>query len=49
MEEGMGRLKDENRIFFISHSACKEDAEFVRDDVIKRFGIKENMINLMSQ
>ena len=47
MEEGMGRFKDENKIFFISHSACKEDAEFVRDEIINRFGIKENMINLI--
>lgn len=45
MEERMGSYKDQNKIFFISHGDCLEDAEFVRDEIMNRFGIKECMIN----
>lgn len=45
MEERMGSYKDKNEIFFISHGDCLEDAEFVRDEVMNRYGIKECMIN----
>lgn len=47
MEAKIGSYKDKNPIFFISHGDCLEDANFVRDEVIKRFDIKENMVNLI--
>lgn len=47
MEVKIGSYKDKNPIFFISHGDCLEDANFVRDEVIKRFDIKENMVNLI--
>ena len=45
MEGRIGSYKDKNDIFFVSHGDCVEDAEFVRDEVMKRFGIKNCMIN----
>jgi len=47
MEEKIGSYRDNNSIFFISHGDCLEDALFVRDEVINRFHIAENMINLI--
>ncbi|MCI6552936.1 MAG: DegV family protein [Lachnospiraceae bacterium] len=45
MEEKMGRFCEENKVVFISHGDALEDAEFVRDEITKRFGIKNFMIN----
>ena len=45
MGKHMGSFKDKNKVFFISHGDCIEDAEFVRDEVKKRFGIKDCLIN----
>lgn len=45
MEEKIGRFKDENDIIFISHGDAIEDAQFVADDIKKRFGIDSFLIN----
>lgn len=45
MEEKMGTFQAENDIVFISHGDALEDAEFVRDQVKERFGIKNFLIN----
>ena len=47
MEARVGaRLKD-NKVIFISHGDCPEDAEFVRKEVSLRFGIDECIINII--
>ncbi len=45
MEKQMGSYADKNDVFFISHGDSQEDAEFVAEEVKKRFGIKEYIIN----
>ncbi len=45
MEKQIGSYKNENDIIFISHGDCKEDAQFVADDVKERFGIDSVLIN----
>ena len=45
MEEHMGSFKNDNDVFFISHGDCEEDAFFVKEEVQKRFGIKNCLIN----
>lgn len=46
MEEKMGQFKDANTdMIMISHGDAQEDAEFVRDEVKKRFGYENFMIN----
>lgn len=45
MGEHMGSFKDQNKIFFISHGDSIEDAQFVRDEVMSRYGIKNCVIN----
>lgn len=45
MEEKMGGFKSDNDIIFISHGDALEDAEFVRDQITERFGIKSFLIN----
>ncbi len=46
MEERMGRFKDENNdMIMISHGDCEEDALFVKEEVEKRFGFTNFMIN----
>lgn len=47
MGEHMGSFKDKNTIFFISHGDCLEDANFVRDEIISRYGIQDSMINVI--
>lgn len=45
------RLKDyqgTNDIVFISHGDCKEEAEFVADQIKERFGIHDFLINFVS-
>lgn len=45
MGEQLGSYDKKNDIIFISHGDCVEDAEFVRDEVEKRYGIKDCLIN----
>ena len=47
MEEKMGSWVDENRddYVFISHGDALEDAEYVRDLIKERFGVRNFMIN----
>lgn len=45
MEKKMGKYHDKNDIVFISHGDAYEDACFVRDEVSKRFGINNFIIN----
>ena len=43
-EEGASEPKD-GQLVCISHGDCKEDAEFVRDQIAERFGVSEFIIN----
>ena len=45
MGEQLGSYDKKNDIIFISHGDCEEDAKFVRDEVEKRYGIKDCLIN----
>lgn len=45
MEHKMGDWRSQNDIVFISHGDVQEDAELVRDEVKKRFGIESFLIN----
>lgn len=45
MEKQMGSYRDKNDIVFISHGDAYEDACLVRDEIKKRFGIENFMIN----
>lgn len=45
MEEHIGSYRDKNDIIFISHSDAKEDAEFVAEQIKKRFGISNFIID----
>ena len=45
MAEQMGDV--ENPYFTISHGDCKEDAQFVVDEIKKRFGIKKSVMNFV--
>ncbi len=45
MENHMGSYRNNNNVIFISHGDAYEDACFVRDEITKRFGITEFMIN----
>lgn len=45
MEKKIGAYRDTNDIIFISHGDCQEDAEFVKNEVEKRFGIHTFLIN----
>ena len=47
MEARMGSYKDKNKVVFISHGDCLEDAEFVKNEVSLRFGINEFIINFI--
>jgi len=44
MEEQMKGFEKENDVVFISHADCPEDAEFVKNQIISRFGITNIMI-----
>ncbi len=48
MEEHIGSHHTMEDTFFISHGDCLEDAEFVRDEIVKRFGMQDCMINVLS-
>ena len=41
---GMGSWHARNDVVFISHGDCEEDAEYVKDQVEKRFGIHNFII-----
>lgn len=45
MGQQMGSYADKNDVVFISHGDSLEDANFVRDEIEKRYGIKEFVIN----
>lgn len=45
MEEKMGSYKADNDIVMISHGDALEDAQFVADEIKKRFGIEKFLIN----
>ena len=45
MEKQIGSWRDKNDIVFISHGDCVEDAEFMANEIEKRFGIKSFLIN----
>lgn len=45
MGEKMGDFKKENDTIFISHGDCLEDALIVKEEIERRFGIKNFMIN----
>lgn len=45
MEEKMGSKRDDNDIVFISHGDALEDAQFVAEEIKKRFGIENFLIN----
>lgn len=45
METHMGAYRDENDTVFISHGDALEDAEYVAQEVRRRFGICNVLIN----
>ncbi len=45
MEEKMGSFKTDNDMVMISHGDALEEAQFVADEVKKRFGIEKFLIN----
>lgn len=45
MEEKIGSYANQNDVIFISHGDCIEDANLVKEEVEKRFGIKKFLIN----
>lgn len=45
MEEKMGNYRKENDMIFISHGDCIEDALLVKEEIEKRFGIKDFLIH----
>jgi DegV family protein with EDD domain len=45
MDKHLGSYRDQNKVAFISHGDCQEDAEYVRDLVKDRFGIESFIIN----
>lgn len=47
MEKRLGKYKDEKQKIFISHSNCEEDAEYVKQEIIKRFGYDSFLINFI--
>lgn len=47
MEEKMGDHVADNQTVFISHGDCLEDAQFVADEIKKRFAIEDFMINFV--
>ena len=45
MEKQVGSWRDQNDCIFISHGDCAEDADYVRQLVQERFGVKDFLIN----
>lgn len=48
MEEKIMNYPEKNDIFFISHGDCVEDADFVANLILERFGIEKNLIYYVS-
>ena len=48
MDEQIGSYRDSCDTIFISHGDCLEDAEFVRDQVAKKFNLKTVVINYVN-
>lgn len=48
MEKTMGRFKDDNKVIFISHGDCEEDAVYVKNRIEEKFGKKEFLIDYVS-
>lgn len=47
MEKLMGSFKEQNDTIYISHGDCLEDAQYVANEVSKRFGIKRCIMNFI--
>lgn len=47
IEKLMERIRDGETTVFISHGDVPEDAEYIRRELVERYGIKETMINLV--
>ena len=45
MEKRMGSYQEKNDIIFISHGDAEEDAQFVADEIKRRFGIEKFLIS----
>lgn len=45
METKMGSYKSENKIVFISHGDCIDDIELLKEEITKRYGIDQFVIN----
>lgn len=45
MEKQIGSWRDRNDVIFISHGDCEEDAQFVKEQIEKRFDIHNFVIN----
>ncbi len=45
MEQKMGSYREQNDIVFISHGDALEDAQYVADEIRRRFGIDQFLIN----
>ena len=45
MQEHLGSYADKNELIFITHGDCIEDAEFVKNEIQKRFGYNNFMIS----
>ena len=45
MEKQVGSWRDQNDCIFISHGDCAEDADYVKQLVQERFGVKDFLIN----
>ena len=47
LADKVGELAEDpaSQTMYISHSACLEDAQFVADEVKRRYGVKEIVIN----
>ncbi len=48
MDDKLGSYKDSIDTIFISHGDCLSDAEYLRDEVAKKYPIKEVLINPIS-
>ena len=45
LEKKIGSYRNSNDIVFISHGACQEDAEFVKEEVKRRLGTEVFLVN----
>lgn len=47
IDKVMGNIRDGETTVFISHGDCPEEAEQIREKLVKDYGVKETMINLV--